>query len=934
VKKKSEMIKLIKIWVIIIIISIGTSIIIFDIFYSYKNFYTKANEMRENYIESQKNVVKNEVKRVIELINSRNYRLINFLKDFAKERNDIIYNYIINFTGNNDKSIKPTLIKNLQFIKSNEINTYIVDLDNKSIINFNNNLKECKLPLTSIIEFTRYSKEGMFEFHCDKKINQKNPKRFIFYKIIKRLNWIIITELNCSNQIVKSRKESILYDISKIRFGKEGYIFVNKFNGDALVSNGKVFGKNIKLWEIFPNKKQKLKEIFRKELEAAMKPEGDFINYTWIKLTNSNILSKKTSFIQSFPEFEWIVGAGFYHDEIEKEISAIYKELNLENKKKLLVFTIVVIFIVILFLIMFNNFINKLNKEVSFFIYFFNKATNTKEKINIDNIQFIEFEKIAQSANKMLSELWNIQNKLSSIIESSPDPIYFKDTEGVIRIANQAYLNLYDLQKKDIINKNFNEIKNIVHPIYKETFETCKKSDLKAWNTKKYFHIDEEIIRKPNGESLIFEVIKVPIFDENKNKTGLLIIGRDITARKKIEKDLRKMEIVVEQSPVSILIINKDAKIEYVNSKYCETRGISKEELLNKHPDFLISESISDKEKMRIKETISQGKIWTGEVPNKNKKGELYWENIIISSIHNENNEVSHFVIIKEDITKRKMLELELKKANENLKAQIKQELEKIRMQEVIIQQQKRFADMGQMINAIAHQWRQPLNNISLIMQIIKKIYDGEDYDMDINDLFEQHTNIVRFMSNTIDDFRNYFSVKKDKCEFVITKEILNTIALLKAQLQNNKINLEIFYRSLQHKDFIPIENDNEYDFKDIFYGLAGEFRQVILNIINNAKDAILEKRKNGWNKGEIKIFIDTKESEIEIIIFNSGDPIPENTINRIFDPYYTTKDKDKGTGIGLYMSKTIIENEMKGSIFVKNLKNGVEFHIILPLTK
>ncbi len=274
---------------------------------------------------------------------------------------------------------------------------------------------------------------------------------------------------------------------------------------------------------------------------------------------------------------------------------------------------------------------------------------------------------------------------------------------------------------------------------------------------------------------------------------------------------------------------------------------------------------------------------------------------------------------------------MELKKANQNLKLQIKKELEKIRIQETIIQQQKRFADMGQMINAIAHQWRQPLNNISLTMQMIQGIHEGEDFGIDIKDLFLQHEQIVQFMSETIDDFRNYFSVKKEKAEFSVIKEVLSTIALLKAQLNSHKINLDVYCKC---KDCPKINKINNYQLdcnvNDNYYGLAGEFRQVILNIIGNAKDAILEKRNKGWSGGEIIITINIDDDKFEIIIFNTGDPIKQDVMDRIFDPYFTTKENDKGTGIGLYMSKTIIENEMNGTIFAINKENGVEFHITM----
>ena len=161
-------------------------------------------------------------------------------------------------------------------------------------------------------------------------------------------------------------------------------------------------------------------------------------------------------------------------------------------------------------------------------------------------------------------------------------------------------------------------------------------------------------------------------------------------------------------------------------------------------------------------------------------------------------------------------------------------------------------------------------------------------------------------MSQTIDDFRNFFKVDKEKKDFSIKDAISTVLSMQSGVLKNNNINIEI--------------TGSEF----IFYGLKSEFQQVILNIITNAKDALLQ---NNIKNPTIKIDID-KQSKTISISDNAGG-IPKDIIDRVFEPYFTTKEQGKGTGIGLYMSKMIIEENMQGALEVSNTNNGAKFSII-----
>ena len=222
------------------------------------------------------------------------------------------------------------------------------------------------------------------------------------------------------------------------------------------------------------------------------------------------------------------------------------------------------------------------------------------------------------------------------------------------------------------------------------------------------------------------------------------------------------------------------------------------------------------------------------------------------------------------------------------------------------LQQQSKLASMGEMIGAIAHQWRQPLNAISMSIQNLDDDYeDGLIDEKFLDEFISKNNDIVKFMSRTIDDFRNFFRVDKSKEDFSVMKAIEDTLSIQEALLKNSYIEAKL--------------SGNDFE----IHGYKSEFQQVMLNLINNAKDEIIEKN---IKEGEINITLNGKTITIE----DNAGGVPSEIINRIFEPYFTTKEQGKGTGIGLYMSKMIIENNLGGKIKVLNNKRGAIFVIEL----
>jgi PAS domain S-box-containing protein len=256
------------------------------------------------------------------------------------------------------------------------------------------------------------------------------------------------------------------------------------------------------------------------------------------------------------------------------------------------------------------------------------------------------------------------------------------------------------------------------------------------------------------------------------------------------------------------------------------------------------------------------------------------------------------------DISMIKQLQHDLESLNKNLEQKVTSQVEDIRQKDQMLLHQSKLAAMGEMIGAIAHQWRQPLNALNINIQNLDDDFEDGLIDKQFIDNFiETNSQTIQFMSKTIDDFRNFYTIKKIKENFSVKKAIKETVTMQSAQLNHHNINLII----------------EGTDFK--IEGYQSEFKQVILNLVNNAKDAIVEK---GIEHGEIKIIIDKNQ----ILFKDNAKGIDKEIIERIFEPYFTTKEQGKGTGIGLYMSKIIIEENMGGKLSVKNNSHGAIFTI------
>ncbi|MCK4736965.1 MAG: PAS domain S-box protein, partial [Sulfurimonas sp.] len=383
-----------------------------------------------------------------------------------------------------------------------------------------------------------------------------------------------------------------------------------------------------------------------------------------------------------------------------------------------------------------------------------------------------------------------------------------------------------------------------------------------------------------------------PINLSNKS-TGAIQVCIDMSKDRLAQQELKKLQTAIEQTPVSIVITDVEGNLEYVNPQFLKVTGYTEEEVIGKNPSVLATGYTTDDEYVELWNKIKSGETWSGIFKNIKKNGEEYWETAVISPIRDAGGNIVNYIGVKQDISEKIALESLLKD------------------QEELMIVQSRHAAMGEMIGMIAHQWRQPLSTISmgannLLLDITLNKVETSSFKEISNLIISQ----VNYLSNTIDDFKDFFRPKKEK-ESVSIEDIINdTLSIIGKTLEDSGVEINTIFSS-----------------KPIIKTYKREFIQVLINILNNSKEAMNEN-----SSGEKKLFINVKEEKESTIIeiCDNGGGIDEHIINNIFEPYFSTKSEKTGTGLGLYMSKTIVEKHLNGKLIAKNNKIGGACFIII----
>jgi len=534
-----------------------------------------------------------------------------------------------------------------------------------------------------------------------------------------------------------------------------------------------------------------------------------------------------------------------------------------------------------------KNSLNILRKKLNNKLEILDRVKSYKSILNNSYriIQKIKLKEISNDFNKIYTTILIIDKSDEINLESE-----FKNVNKMI--LNHKYNNKYEkfflVHSKNILNYQIKLRKTT-----KELYDLNIENNILIFNNN-YKEYINSVIYKAELSIIILLILLI-----------IMIIFYFIYEYKLrvSNQELLKFKNAVEYSDNIVVITDGNENIKYVNESFVKSTGYTKEEAVGKKPNILKSKELSKEFYKNLKQTIYGGKIWRGEFINRNKFDEIRYEKASITPILGENGDIQEFIAMKLDVTKDRINELKL-----------------IENERMLIQQSK-MASMGEMIGNIAHQWRQPLS-------IISTIATGIQMQIELNMPVEQKQQIenlekieetIQFLSQTIDDFRDFFKPDKEKVDFNIKDIYLKTLKLLSSKLDSLDIKL------IENLEDIQIHN------------LENELMQVVINILNNARD-ILETKEEQDKLIFVNIY---KNEEFAIIdIIDNAGGIPEDIIDKIFEPYFTTKHKSNGTGIGLYMSHEMIFKHMNGFLLVENIEydynsnnyKGAKFSVKVPL--
>jgi signal transduction histidine kinase len=355
---------------------------------------------------------------------------------------------------------------------------------------------------------------------------------------------------------------------------------------------------------------------------------------------------------------------------------------------------------------------------------------------------------------------------------------------------------------------------------------------------------------------------------------------------------------IICHSADGIIIVGHDEIVRFVNPATERILSRSAAELLGKPVCF----TIGSDEKQEITIALSSQETCVAEM----RVVETKWEGepVRLATLR----DITHRKRVEEQLRQKTA---QLEELNRTLVEKVQQEVDKNREKDHLLILQSRQAAMGEMIGNIAHQWRQPLTAISLLVQDLGECYVYGDFTKEYLDkTIRNALNVIQHMSHTIDDFRNFFKQEKEKKAFSVGEVVTRSLSFIESSLRFNNIVVEV-----------DVDDDL------LAFGFPNEFSQALINIIGNAKEAF---RERGTSEPLIRIQGFREGKRAVVTITDNAGGIPTQIIDKIFEPYFTTREIENGTGLGLYMSKTIVEKNMDGKLTASNVEGGACFRIVI----
>jgi len=404
-------------------------------------------------------------------------------------------------------------------------------------------------------------------------------------------------------------------------------------------------------------------------------------------------------------------------------------------------------------------------------------------------------------------------------------------------------------------------------------------------------------------------------------------MARQIIAREQAIRDSREeLDDLYNNAPCGYHSLNKDGMLVRMNGTELGRLGYSREALVGQ---IKFVDLVTPTDRNKFEESFSllkeQGRVNDLELGLVRSDGSILPVSLNATVLYGEDGSFLLSRSTTYDITERKETERKLNELNINLALRVDEEIGRRMMNERLLARNARLSAIGEMIGAIAHQWRQPLATLGATIQSITMAWEKRCIDDAFLENAESDAQMqLNYMSDTIEDFRNFFSHDKVIEEFDVRERIQEVVLLVAPKFANSGVDLQVV--------------DNSPGCSLMIKGYQNEFKQSVLNLISNSFDAIMSKADPGErsdgaveHSGLIVISLSAEEDIVVVEVQDNGCGIPDEYADKIFEPYFTSKSADKGSGIGLYMARLIIEESIGGRLDFRSGPDGTVFRIEVP---
>jgi len=876
------------------------------IFQEYANFNRQAEAMRAVQLKSRKAELKKQVDNVVDCIRIRRSQTGNMLRADIKSRvfeahalaSHIYSTYKDTKSSEEMQSMVREALRALRFhdgkgyyfaISLDGIDQLFPDnpaLEGENLLHLQD--ARGRYLIRDMIALVQKQVEGFYAYSWTRPQAQGNDfSKVSFIKYFAPFNWLIGTGVYLDDMEAEIKHE-VLDRINEMSFGREGYIFAGQWDGLGLAGFGQ--GQNL-LAASDPD----LARVARELIDLA-KAGGGYIYYVMPDIDGQR-QALKTSYVMGIDDWQWYVGAGEYLDDIEKTLEENREAMVARMWENIAVTLVLLAGLLLISFVIARRISNKTKNNFTILSSFFHKAVSESQQIDSTTLDFVEFQQLAESANRMvaernrvMSELKKNERRYRSLFDSASDAIIIWQNNICID-CNQQALQMFGCKREELIGRLPDRFSPAVQPDGSDSREkSIEKNQLALAGKPQFF---EWTHQRLDGATFEAEVsLNVIEFADNAYVQAII---RDITGRKQAEKQLARQASALEQAAEEIIITDSDGMIEYANPAFEQISGYSRAEAMRKTFSFLENKK-DDHASMEMWAALRAGEVWRGRITTKRKDGGLVEADATVSPIFDPAGSTMGYVFVKRDVT------------------------EQIKVEAMYRQSQKMEA-IGTLAGGIAHDFNNILSAIFGFAEIAK---------LETAETSGAHRCLVKILEaagrardlvKQILTFSRQTDIKPRPIQpKIIVKE---TIKLLEASLPST---IEI-RSNLQANEAVMADPTS--------------IHQIIMNLCTNAGHAM---RKNGGildisllsvelDHDFARVHPEIKPGQfLRLTISDTGHGMSHDVKERIFDPFFTTKGEGEGTGMGLSVVHGIIRS-LGGTIVVHSEPDkGSSFSVYLPI--